>query len=398
MSWQIVFQIKLSFNPAFGETKLNILYLPTYHLKKFLLIFSLLIVGFISHSQLNNSLLVNANSDSLIPRGSKFGFFIDNVNYIRNTEYHSEIEQGATWAGTQIWPQAIYRFNDNIHFKAGLFLQKDLGNNKFRPVIPTYTVSYTKKNLKINFGTIEGSLDHNLIEPLYAMENFIDKRIENGLQIKGRFSRLVYDTWIDWEKMIYRTSKSPEQFTVGISTDLKIIEKPNINLSFPVQITVRHQGGEIYSQPHTNIKSQFNFAYGTHLTKKMPGKIIDKIDIQGYLTFYEDIAPSKADSFIDGTGQYFAITLSHKFFGVMLNYWDAHQFVAPLGEPLYVSKSRITEGNYLQYRKMVMCRIMYEMPLWNKFGLVARINNIYDLSEKEYDQVIEMYLKFNIGF
>lgn len=81
-----------------------------------------------------------------------------------------------------------------------VFLQKDFGNNKFRTVIPTYTISYTNSNVKVNFGTLDGSLEHKLIEPMYAIENFIDKRIENGLQIKGKYKRLTYDQWIDWEK------------------------------------------------------------------------------------------------------------------------------------------------------------------------------------------------------
>lgn len=367
-------------------------------MKQILILLYILLIGYNSQSQLNNSFLYNVNSDSLIYHNSKFAFLVDNVNYIRDTEYHSEIEHGATWAGTQVWPSAIYRYNTNLSFKAGLFVQKDMGNTKFRTLIPTYTVSYTNKNIKVNFGTLDGSLDHKLIEPLYAMENFIDKRIESGLQIKGKHKKLVYDVWIDWEKMIYRSSKTPEQFTVGISSNYILIEKTNFKWSFPVQITGRHQGGEIYAQPHSNIKTQFNFAYGTQITKKNPGKFVDKVDFQGYLTFYEDLAPSKADSFHDGTGQYLALTLNHKSFGVMLNYWDAHQYISPLGEPLYVSKSRKNEGVYLQYRKMAMLRLMYELPLWNKFALIARMNNIYDFSEREYNTVMEAYFKFHIAF
>ncbi len=355
-------------------------------------------VGFISHSQLDNSLLSNANSDSLISHQTKFGFLIDNVNYLRNTEYQSTIEQGATWAGTQIWPSAIYRYNDKLSFKAGFFLQKDFGNTNFRTLIPTYTVSYTTKNIKVNFGTLDGSLDHKLIEPMYGIENFIDKRIENGLQIKGKYKRFTFDQWLDWEKMIYRTSNIQEQFTAGFSSNLNLIDKKNLKWNIPIQITGRHVGGEIYTGPHNNIKTQFNFAYGTQITLNRPGKIVDKIDLQGFITYYEDLAPSKADSFIDGTGQFLALTLRMKHFGIMLNYWDAHQYIAPLGEPYYVSKSRENAGDYLQYRKMVMLRFLYERPLWDHFSLVARLNNIYDLSEKQFNNVMEVYFKFSIGF
>ena len=366
-------------------------------MKKFLSLLYLLSGAFYGHSQINNSLLFSADSDSLIDKKAKFGFLVDNVNYVRNTEYHSEIEHGATWAGTQIWPQIVFRYNEHLIFKGGVFLQKDFGNNKFRTPLPTYTLTYTRNRLKVNFGTLDGSLDHKLIEPLYAMENYIDKRMENGFQVKGNFRYLGFDTWVDWEKMIYRDSRSPEKFTAGLSADLKLINKPRVSWTFPVQTLIKHQGGEIYAPPHSNIKTQFNLACGTRFTRKMPGRVIDKVDFQGFLTFYEDLAPTKADSFFDGSGQFVALTLYHQYFGVMLNYWDAHQYIAPLGEPLFVSKSRAEEGVYRQYQKMVMLRLTYEMPLWKNCALVARMNNIYNLSEKKYDNVIEAYFKFNIG-
>ena len=367
-------------------------------MKKFLVVFFLLLIGHSGHSQLNNSLLASSNTDSLFGNKVKLGFFIDNVNYLRNTEYHSVIEHGATWAGAQIWPQIYYRYNAHLTFKAGVFVQKDLGNNNFRTLIPTYTLTYTKKNLKVNFGTLDGSLDHHLIEPLYANEHFIDKRIENGLQFKGKTKWLKYDAWIDWEKMIYRNSNFPEMFTTGVSTKLRLVKKEDFKINIPFQMVLRHQGGEIYQGPHSNIKTQVNMAYGLQVIKEMPQKAIDKIDFQAFYTVYEDLAPSKADSFFDGTGTYISLALHKKNAGLMLNYWDAHQFVSPLGEPLYVSKSRIRETDYLQYRKMLMLRFMYEVKVWENFSLVARLNNIYDLSEKEFNNVVEVYTKFNIGW
>lgn len=373
--------------------------MPTFLYLKKLLIFSLcFLVVETGFAQLNNSFLYSTDPDSLFAPKVKFGLYVDNVNYLRNTEYHSVIEHGATWAGTQIWPQAFYRYNRFLSFRAGVFLQKDFGNHQFRTLIPTYTLTYTQKRLKVNFGTLDGSLDHQLIEPLYAMENFIDKRIENGLQVLGQSRRLKYDVWIDWEKMIYRNSTSPERFTAGVSSKIKLLRNEHLRVNIPVQMTLRHQGGEIYLGEHSNIQTQMNLAYGLQVKSKMPGNWIDELDFQGFLTFYEDLAPSKTDSFWDGSGQYVSLRLSHKNLGIMLNYLDAHQYIAPLGEPLYVSKSRARYGDYLQYRKMYMARLMYEMRKWEHFTLVARVNNIYDVSEKAFHNVVEMYAKIDLNW
>ncbi len=369
------------------------------HLKKYLSLIVLVWLSYKGHSQLDNSFLHTANPDSLlIPNASKFGFIIDNVNYIRNTEYRGVIEQGATWAGAQIWPSFIYRTGKNLTFKTGLFLQKDFGNNHFRTPIPTYTLSYTSKQIKVNFGTLDGSLDHNLIEPLYGLENFIDKRIENGIQIKGKFKKFAFDHWVDWEKMIYRNSRTPEIFTVGISSNFNAFKSPNVALDFPIQILGRHHGGEIYIEPHDNIRTQFNFAYGTKLSANLNSNPLTKLEFQGYLTFYEDLSPSKADSFRDGTGQFYSLKLKMKNLSVMFNYLESFQNVALLGEPLYSARSRKYPGNYLQYQKMAMLRLMYESYVWPNCSLVGRLNAMYDFSESKVNTVMELYFKYNIGW
>ena len=370
---------------------------PVIKLKKISILF-LLLLGFLSgKAQLDNSFLYTPETDSMVSKNARFGFIIDNMNYVRNTEYHTVIEAGATWAGTQIWPQGVFRFTPNLTFKGGAFLQKDFGNNKFRTLIPTYTVSYTKKNLKVNFGTLDGGLDHNLIEPLYAIENNIDRRIENGLQFKGQKNRLKFDVWVDWRTMIYRTSNFQEQFTVGISSKYFLVNKPDFSWSVPLQITGHHKGGEIYTYPHDNISTRFNIAVGTQITKNMQGAALDKVEFSAYQLFYEDLSPTKSDSFIDGNGTYVNLLLQKNHFGVMLNYLETFQFMSPMGEPLYLSNNRSGNGDYLQYRKMAMLRLLYNLELAKNCYLVARMTNVYDFSENEYNNAIEIYLKINIG-
>ena len=347
--------------------------------------------------QIDNSYLYSINTDSILKPNTTKAFIFENTNYLKNTEYKSNIEQGATWAGSQFHPQFLLKTKNQFSFKAGVFIQKDLGNNSFRKLIPTYTLSYTAKNIKVNFGTIEGSLDHNLIEPFYAIENYIDKRIENGIQIKGKYKKFTCDQWVDWEKMIYRNSNSQEVFTAGISSNTCLIDKKYFKLNFPVQILVRHNGGEIYSQPHLPIKSQFNFAYGTSFKFLFNNKN-DYLKLDLYFTFYEDISPTKADSFIDGSGQYFSLSYKKNNFTTMLNYWDAHQYISPLAEPIMLSKSREYPGDYIQYRKMAMLRFFYQLKASNNWALIARINNIYDFSENSYNNSVDIFFKYNFGY
>lgn len=368
------------------------------HLKKIAHIVFFCCYAVFSFSQIDNSYLFSANADSLLKPNTKIGFIFENTNYLKNTEYKSDVEQGATWAGSQFHPQIVLRDRNKFSFKAGIFIQKDLGNNSFRTLIPTYTLTYTAKNAKINFGTLEGSLDHNLIEPIYAIENFIDKRIENGLQFKGKFKRLTFDNWVDWEKMIYRNSKSQEVFTAGFSNTLSIVDNKFFKINVPVQIIARHHGGEIYAQPHVPIQSQFDFAYGTSFKFISTKNKKDYLKLDVFFTYYEDLSPSKADSFVDGTGQFFTLSYKKNNTTIMLNYWDSHQFISPLAEPILVSSSREYPGIYIQYRKMAMLRFFYEIANKNSWSLVARVNNIYDFSEKSYNNSVDVFFKYNFGY
>ena len=367
------------------------------HIKKLILSIFYCINAQLAFTQIDNSNLYSLNTDSILNPNTSIGFVLENTNYLKNTEYKSNIEQGATWAGSQFHPQLLLKTKKFFSFKAGIFIQKDLGNNSFRTLIPTYTLTYTAKNTKVNFGTLEGSLDHSLIEPFYAIENYIDKRIENGIQIKGKYKKWTFDNWVDWEKMIYRTSKTQEVFTAGISSNLALINKDYFKFNIPVQILARHHGGEIYSQPHLPIQSQFDFAYGTSL-KFINNNKKDYLKLDIFFTFYEDISPTKVDSFFDGTGQFFTLSYKKNNVIVMLNYWDAHQFISPLAEPIMLSKSREYPGDYIQYRKMAMLRLFYEISSNNKWSFVARVNNIYDFSEKSYSNSVDMFFKYNFGY
>lgn len=365
--------------------------------KKIVYFFIILLNFSFAFSQIDNSYLYTLTPDSLLKPQTTKAFLFECTNYIKNTEYKSNVEQGATWVGSQFHPQLYFKTKSKFSFKAGFFIQKDLGNNSFRTLIPTYTFTYTNKNIKVNFGTLDGSLDHNLLEPLYATENYIDKRIENGLQFKGKLKKLSFDNWIDWEKMIYRVSTSQEIFTAGTSCNLSLISSERFTVNLPFQMLVRHHGGEIYKQPHFPIKSQFDFAYGTSFKLTSLNKK-DYIKLDAFFTFYKDISPTKADSFFDGTGQYFTLSYKKNNCTVMLNYWDAHQFISPLAEPIMLSKSREYPGIYMQYRKMAMFRFFYEITNNKMWSLVARINNLYDFSEKSYNNSIDMFFKYNFGY
>jgi hypothetical protein len=323
-----------------------------------------------------------------------FRLHIENLNYFRNVEYKTNIDEGRTLFGYQFAPEISYQLANNIQISAGVFAQKDFGNDKFYSIVPLYRLQYRTGAKTFRFGNLFGSLQHNLIEPLYDPESVIEKRLENGFQFIWDRPHFYMDAWIDWMQMIYQNSNFPEQFTAGVVAEPILIKTERIGLSFPFQMLAYHQGGEIDTS-HQNTHSIFNFNYAGKLIIRPTNSMVDSIDFQAHLAYYEDIS-TVTESFVDGLGQLLSASIYFNNYGVMLNYWDAHQFQGPSGDILYQSVSFKNKALYTQYfRKLAFARLFYQRELGPNLNFLFRANYIRDINHKTDDFVGEFYFRWN---
>lgn len=318
---------------------------------------------------------------------------IENVNYFRNLEYKSDIDEGRTLFGYQFSPELTYQLSPKIQVAAGIFTQKDFGRSEFYSVSPIYRLQYRTKAKTFVFGNLFGSMQHGLIEPLYDPERLIERRLENGFQFLWNRKNFNMDAWMDWQRMIYQNSDHPEEFMAGVVAEPKLINTEHTVLSFPFQMTAYHRGGEIDTS-HQGTKSIFNFDYGSKVVLRSSSGAFDSIDFQVHLTYFEDIS-SATDSYIDGLGQMFSAAIYLKKFGLMLNYWDAHQFQSPSGDVLYQSISFKNRSLYSHdYRKMVMARLFYQRNLGPDLNFLFRTTFVHDLNQKTDDFIGEFYFRW----
>lgn len=368
------------------------MWLFTAHLKH--KIFLLIAIGAFSSTkaQLNNHVFdLQTWNDSVAT--NHFGLTVENLNFVRNTEYQSKLIEGETLLGFQMLPTVQYRAFDNVQLSGGLFLKKDFGNNNFNTIAPVFTIDIRQNKHAFLMGNIKGSTNHGLIEPLYSFDKLIKNRLESGLQHIYTTKHIRTDAWLDWETMIYRNSPFREQFTAGFSGEVWALKKNKFEWSFPMQMLVHHRGGEIDLSP-LPVETQFNFAYGTKLRIPLGDSTKNFLELQGYLTYYEDQSVVPADSFIDGLGQYVSLLFQLKHVGIMLNYWDAHQFQATSGDVVFQSLSTKNSTYIFNYRKMAQVRFLYEKEIQPNFYFVGRFNMMYDFHQKTRDMVMEIYLKY----
>jgi len=174
---------------------------------------------------------------------------LSHLSFNKDNEYFNKIADGYTLFGNQLSPKLVYFPADNVRLEGGIYLQKDFGNNRYSEIAPVLSVKVKYHDLAMVFGTLEGSLNHNLLEPLYDFEKIMLDRLENGLQLLVDKKRFDLDFWLNWENMLYRGDSTQEKVSGGLSIATELYRSDKLYLSIPFQLTAMHLGGQIDASP-----------------------------------------------------------------------------------------------------------------------------------------------------
>jgi hypothetical protein len=347
-------------------------------------------------AQLDNRFI--SDHISLQPADSNsWGLSINNFNYLRNTEYFNDIEVGRTLFGYQLNPSLFIQPNDHLKLQAGVFVQSDFGATpSYTKVLPTFSVKIKKKHTLFIFGTLEGALAHRMYEPLVNINSAIERRIENGFQLKHESNNTFFDLWINWEKFIERGSPYKEQFTAGLNfTPILISNENGFSVSVPIQGTAFHQGGQI-DVDTTNMLMVFNAGSGILFNKKWEKALLSQMQFD-LMTF----------SFIENTnsgylpfrnGQAFMSNLSATLHDatVMLSYWYGNNFIAPRGTSIYQSVSLDNPGLTQANRQLIFVRYFYHKALADGLSLDVRFEPVYDVKASLLDFSYSLYISYTL--
>lgn len=326
-----------------------------------------------------------------------FRLHVENLNYFRNVEYKTVVDEGRTLLGFQFAPEVSYQISPRFLVSGGVYAKRDFGGADFEQFMPTFQLKYAHKKHAFIFGRLEGNMDHRLIEPALDPERIIFDRTENGFQYLLNDTLIDLDIWADWQKAIYMNSPYREVFDAGITGRLKPISKKRLEVDIPFVLLAHHKGGEIDTSGLQAV-SQFTLYSGVELTYKPSAGALKAVRGGAYVLNYQDVS-NRAETFIDGLGQYAFIDFRWDRFGVMANYWDSHQFESITGDVLYHSTSRQNPQKYiLDYRKLWMLRLYYEQEITEDLGLLVRTNTIRDVNEETFEFIAEFYLRWTPEF
>lgn len=335
---------------------------------------------------------------SVEPADSNKLFLGLNVSgFMKNNEYFNTVIEGYTLFGYQLNPYLSYYISKNVRLDAGVYAQKDFGNDAYSDVKPTLSLKIRNNNFNFIFGTLEGSIHHRLIEPLYDFEHVLNNRLENGAQVVWmKDNNLFLDAWIDWQKMIYANSEEPERFTAGVSFNKTLFRFGNMHIDLPLQIVAAHQGGQIDTVDNEVI-TRFNMAGGLTLEGTSTG-IINGWGIKAYAARFNTNANTPVFN-QDGVGFLINPYIKTKIgLTVMGSYWYGDRFLSIQGNPLYLSVNELYPSRIDKVRELFMLRLLYDVKVADGLTLTARAEPFYDTYAEGLEYSFGLYLNFSERF
>ena len=336
----------------------------------------------------------------LVPADSqrvKLGIYF--LGYNKNNEYFNKIIDGYTLFGMQAVPYLSYQASRKVRIDAGVFARKDFGQTDFIQVEPLLSIRYQQGPFNVLFGTLEGSLNHRLIEPLYDFERIVLDRLEEGLQFLVKRPSTFLDVWINWERMIYRGSQDQEEVSGGISFNQKLLGNEVWHLKLPLQGIAYHKGGQIDLNPDPLI-TRVNLAGGIELERKWAHGLLRSLSFQPYAVWFRDFSNEVVIPYQEGGGWYLNLAAASRHLTAMLSYWEGEKFVSIKGGGLYQSVStNFKNPDFTQEkRKLLILRLLLEVPITQNLEVSTRFEPYYDFGFRKFEFSHGMYLNYKTNF
>jgi hypothetical protein len=359
------------------------------------LLFLFFVLGKRVIAQLNNDPFFKYFPQDSI-ENKQWALSLDHLNFLKNNEYFNKIQDGRTLFGFHLMPRLQYQAHSRLRLEGGVFAWKDYGNTGFQQVEPIFTARYTAGPNQVLMGTLDGGLEHCLIEPLYDFENQMLRRLEYGFQWKHNSQKLKLDAWVDWRNMIYPNSPVQEQIVGGLLAEPVLFERKRSRISLSFQGTAYHKGGQIdtSNMPLTN---WFNGATGLKIiTIPGHGIILKYLEFQGYALGFKDQSNEKTLPKNAGFGTYLNLKASTLWFDIMLSHWQGNDFASFQGGPLFRSFSTSVKNPefYQSQRQLLFIRLFRDWEIAPNIWISARLEPYFDLKNNTWEFSHGLYFNY----
>lgn len=336
--------------------------------------------------------LVEADSQRL-----RLGLYL--MGFSKNNEYFNKIADGYTLFGFQAAPFLTYQATPRLRIDAGVFARNDFGAGGLSRLNPLFTIRYKQGPFNVLFGTLEGSLNHRLIEPIYCFERVMTDRLEEGIQFLIQEPRTFLDVWVNWERMIYKGSSAQEELSGGVSFNQQLMGNEYWQLKLPLQGLAYHRGGQIDRNPDPLV-TLVNATAGLELRREWKRGLLRSLSFEPYAVWFRDLSHEYQLPYQKGQGMYLNFSAATKHVEAMLSYWEGEGFVGPKSGALYQSvSSTFKHSEHTEKeRKLLILRLFLQVPVAQGLELSVRFEPFYDFNRQKAEFSHGLYLNYKTSF
>ncbi len=335
------------------------------------------------------------NNAGMVKEGDLFLNF-RNISFVRNNEYSNPITEGYTLIGWFIQPELVYRPVKKAEIRLGAHLLSFSGTNRFSLAKPVFSTTwFLSDHTRFTIGSLQGSDSHKMLDPHFSREKTFTNFSEDGLQLVSRSQRIFSDTWVSWEKYIFRGDNEREIFTAGesfIYTPTK--ESSLISLEIPVQLMFKHYGGQISDYPEP-VETFLNLSAGAKalLMINREKNLSTGLEAHG---FYGNSMRENASSGVD-KGHAFWLKAVGTFSKAEIEagYWISRDYYAPDGNFIYGSVSDHLSNVVLSPRKLITGCINFKSSRIGPLEFNLGIEGWYDTSLERFDNAVTLHLQID---
>jgi hypothetical protein len=330
------------------------------------------------------------------PQSGDLSLRIKSINFIEDNEFFNPIVEGYTLLGFFLQPELVYTPSSKVSLSAGVHILKYYGTEKFSQIRPVFsTTLYFSDKTSLTLGTLSGPDKHHFLDPHFYSERLYNEYVEDGIQLTHVNDHIFTDTWISWENYIFKGDSTREQFTLGESfryTSSPIADF--IHIEVPVQLQLKHRGGQISDYPQ-QMESYINLAAGLRVNFDLAEKKFGQIGLE-YLQFINQSREGDTTIGIShGNASWIRLLYTYKSIRFETGYWNAWDFYAPNGNPIYGSVSDYQPGLILHERRLFKNSVSLKLFPASSLELFFGVDLYYDIDLKRMDQAYTLHLNFD---
>ena len=320
--------------------------------------------------------------------------------YFYNAEFSHPVKPGYTLPGVWIKPLATLEVLSKVELTLGGYatlMQGTMSGFRYRPILTLNAYLFGDRGLYCALGTLP--IEHPLPEWIYATQYAWLNNPEAGAMLRYDWHGARFQTWIDWDRFIWKDSNDEERFLFGAQVyALKKQDAPGIK--YNAFFLARHHGGQIDTSHRpvvtsTNLGAELGYVWTLDERNFLLTRAAAVTSHDGHkptpLTEHNGwaICPEFAWEW-----------RSEKRYRVhcVVSYFYGQNFITLRGEELYRSYSLWSEEYVQPRRQFLKGSFAFQESFVDVAHFLFEANGYYDIDLRRIDYDFSLRLKLDLAW